>query len=539
VGSDRGVKMKRCSIIFFTLLFFTIALVPGSLEERLKNISKPEMQSVVEFLGNDLLEGRAPGTRGGDLAEIYIRSLFKWLGLKPGINNRYLQPFTLKGFTIDTLTIEANNLTPAARGPIRLNYIDDVVGTWIGKETDFELEGEAVFVGFGITTDLWNWDDYKNVDVRNKFIITRINDPGMFNEKIFEGKTLTYFGRWIYHIEEAARKGAAGILLIHTDASAGYGWTTVKNSWSGEEVFLESDLQNNLLFRGWIKEGSLKKLLASKKINLDTLYKKSLGRKFKPVPLGFTIKVKGKCQYRDVLNHNVVAEIPGKSKKKIVISAHIDHLGMLNNKNGDRIFNGAIDNGSAAAAMMVTAKILKEFQKDLYYTVVVLACHAEEAGLLGSKYYVKNLPDRENVVANINFESTPVWGKTSDFMAVGARFSTLEDMLKTIVEKEGLTYSYFSMTNQGFFYRSDQFSFARHNIPAIWISAGENDDSGEKKYPHFWKTDYHTVKDEYDPQWPLEGMKQTIKMAVLLIDRMNKTKAVPKWKRKLTFPLEN
>ena len=523
--------MKRLTVIFPIFLFFTGILVSGTLEERLKNISKSEMQSVVEFLGHDLLEGRAPGTRGGSLAEIYTRSLFKWLDLEPGINNRYLQPFTLKGFSIEKLFIEANR--------IELNYIDDVVGTWTGDETDFELEGEAVFVGFGIYTDLWNWDDFKNVDVKNKFVITRVNDPGMFDEEIFEGKTLTYFGRWLYHIEEAARRGAAGILLIHTDASAGYDWTVVKNSWSGEEVFLESDIENNLKFRGWIKESSLEKILASRNISLGELYKRSLDRKFKPVPLGFTVKVRGKNRHRDVLNHNVVAEIPGKSEKKIVISAHIDHLGMGDNKTGDRIFNGAIDNGSAVAAMMVTAKILKEFQKDLYYGVVVLACHSEEAGLLGSKYYVNTLNHRENVIANINFESTPVWGKTSDFMAVGARFSTLEDMLKTIVEKEGLKYSYFSMTNQGFFYRSDQFSFARNNIPAIWISAGETDDSGEFKYPHFWKTDYHSVRDEYDPRWPLEAMKQTIKMTVLLIDRLNKTKAVPKWKRKLTFPLEN
>lgn len=522
--------MKKLAVIFLTVLFLMGLLIPQSLEERLNNISKREMQSVVEFLGHDLLEGRAPGTRGGSTAEIYIKSLFKWLNLKPAVDNSYLQPFTLKGFTIEELAVEANR--------VKLNYIDDVVGTWIGSEKEFEMAGEAVFVGFGITTDLWNWDDYKNIDVENKFIITRVNDPGMFTETIFEGKTLTYFGRWTYHIEEAVRRGAAGILLIHTDASAGYDWNVVKNSWSGEEVHLESGIKNNLKFRGWIKESSLEKVLAAKKINLAKLYKKSLTRKFKPVPLGFTIKIKGKCRHRDVLNHNVAAEIPGRSKKKIVLSAHIDHLGIAAGKTGDNIYNGAIDNGSAVAAMMVTARILKEFQNDLYYTVVLLACHSEEAGLLGSRYYVETLPHREDVIANINFESTPVWGKTADFMAVGARFSTLEDMLKPIVEKEGLTYSYFSMTNQGFFYRSDQFSFARYNIPAIWISAGENDDSGKKKYPHFWKTDYHTVRDEYDPQWSLEGMRQTIKMTVRLIDHINKTKAVPKWKRKLTFPLE-
>jgi Zn-dependent M28 family amino/carboxypeptidase len=522
--------MKR-RIAVIMMLIFTGVFAARTLEERMNNISKQEMQSVLEFLGDDLLEGRSPGTRGGNLAENYIRSLFKWMNLEPESADGYFQPFTLKGFTLDQLSFEANQ--------IPLDYIDEVVGTWVGAETEFQMAGEAVFLGFGITTPLWNWDDYKNTDVKDKFVVCRVNDPGMYMDNIFEGKTLTYFGRWTYHIEEAARRGAAGILLIHTDESAGYDWNVVKNSWGGEEVYLESDLQNNLKFRGWIKENSLKKILESKKIDLAQLYKKSLSRSFKAVPLGFTVEVRGKCSHRDVINHNVVAEIPGQSRQKIVISAHIDHLGMLpGNRDGDRIFNGAIDNGSAVSAMMVVAKILKEFQDQLYYSVVVLACQSEEAGLLGSKYYIENHPRRDSIIANINFESTPVWEKTSDFMAVGARFSTLEDLLKPIVAKEGLTYSYFSMSNQGFFYRSDQYSFARYNIPAIWISAGENDESGKKKYPTFWKNDYHSVRDEYDPGWPLESMRQTIRLTLLLIDQLNKTKAVPQWKRKLTFPLE-
>lgn len=513
---------------------------PGSksLEHRLDNITMEEMQSVVEFLGHDLLEGRAPGTRGGNLAEIYMKSLFKWMDLQPGTTGKngeksYMQPFTLKGFTIKHLDTEAAG--------VQLKYKKDIVGTWVGKGNKFQLTGDAVFAGFGIKAGLWKWDDYKDTDVKGKIVVVRVNDPGMFNDKIFEGTTLTYYGRWIYHIEEAARKGASGILLVHTDASAGYDWNVVINSWSGEEVYLESDIDNNLDFRGWIKESSLRKVLknSKKKFDLDTLYKKSLSRKFKPVDLGFKVTVKGECTRRDVLNHNVVGVIPGKSSKKIVLSAHIDHLGKKDgDKSKDNIFNGAIDNGSAVAAMMVTAKILKEHQNGLHYTVVLLACHSEEAGLLGSKYYVQNLKKRGSVIANINFESTPVWGKASDFMAVGARFSTLEDMLKSIVEKHGLKYSYFSMTNQGFFYRSDQYSFARYDIPAIWISAGENDDSGKKLYPTFWKTDYHTVRDNYDPTWKLEGMRQTIQMTVRLIDLMNKNKKTPKWKRPLTFPLE-
>lgn len=530
------MKMKPSTLITFSICIFLFSgmVFSQTLKDRVNNISKAEMQGVMEFLADDLLEGRAPATRGGNLSELYMKSLFKFMGLQPGFNDSYLQTFKLKGFTLESLAVDIGNVS--------LNHISDVVGTWVGEEENFKMEGDAVFIGFGIKADLWQWDDFKDVDVKDKIVICRVNDPGMYQEDIFEGKTLTYFGRWLYHIEEAARRGAIGILLIHTDESAGYNWQVVKNSWAGEECYLESDLQDKLKFRGWIKEESLKRVLIPKGIDLQQLYKQSLSKRFKPEPLNLRVKLSGHCKHREAVNSNVAGIIPGKSPQQIVLSAHIDHHGMLTptTKGEDVIINGAVDNGSAVAAMMVTAKILKEFQSQLHYTIVVLACQSEESGMLGSKHFVRSMTpeQRKNIVTNINFESTPVWEKTSDFMGVGARFSTLENKLQEIVAAEGLTYSIFSMSNQGFFYRSDQWSFARHNIPAMWISAGENDASGQNKYANYWKTVYHTVKDEYDPTWPLEAMSQTIKISVLLIDNLNKTQDPPKWKRRLTFPLE-
>jgi Zn-dependent M28 family amino/carboxypeptidase len=500
-----------------------------TLEQRSEKITKAEMQSISEFLSDDLLEGRAPGTRGGDMAEIYLKSLFKFLDMKPGFMGSYLQPFVMKGFSNAGVTVTANGT--------QLNYIDDVVGTFTIEEESVDIDGEAVFVGFGITTNIWEWDDYKNADVKNKIVITRVNDPGMYNANIFEGSTLTYFGRWTYHIEEAARRGAAGILLIHNVQTAGYDWNVVKNSWTGEELYIKSDLQNNLKFRGWIKESSLKKILNTKNISLNELYKRSSSKDFQPVDLGFTINIAGKNIYRDVTNHNVVAEIPGQTKERIVLSAHIDHLGMDPFKEGDNIYNGAIDNGTAVSAMMVVAKVLKEFQDDLHYSITVLGCNAEESGLLGSKYYVQNT-DRSNIIANINFESTPVWDKAKSIMGIGARFSDFEEMIKDLAQKNNLEYSSFSLSNQGLFYRSDQFSFARYGIPAVWISAGEDEITGENNYTEFWGKDYHTVRDNFDPEWKLEGMKQTIKYALLLIDQINRTKSYPEWKSDLPFPME-
>lgn len=487
------------------------------------------MQSVTGFLGHDLLEGRAPGTRGGDLAEIYMKSLCKYMDMEPGFKGSYLQPFVMKGFSNNGFVLSANGTD--------LKYIDDVVGSFTVEKQSIDFSADAVFVGFGIKTDIWDWDDYKDVDVKNKIVITRVNDPGISNPDIFEGKTLTYFGRWTYHIEEAARRGAAGILLIHTDESAGYNWNVVKNSWAGEELFIESDLKNNLQFRGWMKESSFEKLLQSKDLTIEELYSNSNSRDFQPIDLGINIHITGENKVREVKNNNVVAHIQGQSEERIVLSAHLDHLGMDSDKTGDNIYNGAIDNGTAVAAMMLVAKILKEHQDELYYSVTILGCNAEESGLLGSKYYAQNT-DRSNIIANINFESTPVWAASKSIMGIGARFSEFEDIIKELANNDKLEYSQFSLSNQGLFYRSDQFSFARYGIPSVWISAGEDEVTGESNYTEFWSKDYHTVKDEFNPEWELESMKQTITYALLLIEKLNQKKTRLEWKDNLPFPME-
>ena len=505
----------------------------NGIDSYINHISKRQIQSIIQFLSDDLLEGRAPGTRGGDLAEKYIQSIYKLLDIAPFFKD-YFQPITFKAFTTEDLLVEANGL--------KFGFREHVVGSYVRDEKDFSMEGDAVFMGYGIQSKAWEWDDYKNADVKDKILIIRVNEPGRDNPELFNGKALTYYGRWTYKLEEAARHGAKGVLLIHTDETAGYGWTVVRNSWSGEQVYLPEDLNNNLKFRGWIKEEDFKAMLEKRGINLEELYKKSESREFKPVDLGFKIKIKGKNSFRTIKANNVVGVIPGSDpelkKKYIVISAHIDHLGKDPSLKGDNIFNGAIDNGSAVASMIMTAKVLKEYQKHLKYSIIVLACQAEEAGLLGSKYFARSI-DPSTVIANINFESTPVWEKTTDFMAVGGRYSTLEDILKKVLKKEGLEYSYFSMSEQGFFYRSDQFSFARRGIPGIWISAGEKYVSGRNRLMEFFKGNYHTPKDEYNPNWPLESTMQTIRVALLLIDYINQHQPKITWKGKMTFPVEH
>ena len=517
--------MKKCAALTAAMVLLILLLSGGDLADRAAKLTKEQMQSVIEFLGGDALEGRAPGTRGGELAENYMLSLFKFLGLK----TRF-QPFTLKGYQTRELTVES--------GRTRLANIQDVVGNYVRDEKAFSLEGEVVFAGFGIRTPIWSWDDYKKFDCRGKILIVRVNDPGLYLPQIFEGNVLTYFGRWSYKIEEAAKAGAAAILLIHTTPTAGYDWNVVKNSWGGESLYLPSSLRNDLKFRGWIREESLVAILKEKSIRLENLYRQSLQRKFRPVNLGIRIKIMGTNEFRQLETRNVIGEMPGQTKKNIVISAHIDHLGRNEKLAGDQIFNGAIDNSSAVAAMAMVAKIYAEAGITPHYGLTFLACQAEEEGLLGSQYYVAN-EDRSRMVANINFESTPVWEQSPDVFAVGARYSTLEDLLRKIAAAQGWAYSEFSLSDQGFFYRSDQFPFAHSNIPAVWLSAGENAASGRNKIGEFFKGgDYHTVKDEFNPEWELSGLRQTVKLALLLIEQLNLERQAPRWKTRLTFPVE-
>lgn len=518
--------MKKITFTTLAILCFTWVSGASSLQDRCDKLSRGQLQSVIEFLSADALEGRAPGTRGGELAEIYMHSLFKQLGLK----SRF-QPFTLHGFQLSALNVSACGR--------ELLFLEDTVGSYTRAENQFSLEGDAVFAGFGIRTSIWDWDDFKKADLRGKILLVRVNDPGLYIPKIFDGDSLTYFGRWTCKIEEAARAGAAAILLIHTTPTAGYDWQVVKNSWAGEELYLPTSLENNLKFRGWVREQSLKSLLAENKIDLENLYRKSLSRKFRPIDLGFKIRISGRNSFRQLNTRNVIGELSGRSGKNIVLSAHIDHFGRNERLDGDQIFNGAIDNASAVAAMALVAKVFADAGKELHYGLTFLACQAEEAGLLGSKYFVAN-SKHEEIAANINFESTPVWEKSLDAFAEGGRYSTLEEAVRLVAAAQGMGYSRFSLTDQGFFYRSDQFPFAQAGIPAIWLSAGEKSASGRNHISEFFKGgDYHTVKDEYDPLWELASLRQTVKLAVGLIEHLNLTRELPRWKARLTFPVQN
>ncbi|MBN1884350.1 MAG: M20/M25/M40 family metallo-hydrolase [Candidatus Krumholzibacteriota bacterium] len=511
-------------------LFASCTLVHEPPRENV-SIRTETMRGVIEFLSSDLLEGRAPGTRGGRLAEEYMRSVMRTLGIEPW-QGSYFHEFTLEGFTLESLDIEAAG--------VRLALGDDAVGSYVGGGGPFALEGEAVFAGYGIDAADWEWNDYGDASLAGKIAIVRVNEPGRDDPDLFEGPAMTYYGRWTYKIEEAARRGARGILLVHTTETAGYGWPVVRNSWGGEELYLPSMIGGDLLFRGWIREERLREILAEAGRSFDELCLLSETRGFQPVPLGFSVSISGTAAHRSVTARNVAGVIPAGSPagdgRAILLSAHIDHLGLNPSLEGDGIFNGAIDNGAAVAAMIGTAQALAERRRQLRHPVIVLACGAEEAGLLGSRRFAAGL-DSSSVLCNVNFESSPVWGPSRDLFAVGARHSTLDGFMCEVAAEMGLEYGMFSMSEQGFFYRSDQFSFARRGIPAIWISAGEDFEDGVNHIREFFTGEYHTPDDEYDPAWTLESTAQTAEAAARLAVRVDRAGAVVRLRGRRAFPV--
>ena len=500
-------------------------------DEKVRRPGEIETRSVIRMLSSDLMEGRAPGTRGGELAEEYCRSVLEILGIGPW-NGEYMHRFELVGFTTPELSIEAEG--------VGMRLGDDIMGS-LTAEGPFSMTAGAVFVGYGIESEAWSWDDYKDVPVEGKIVVCRVNEPGRDDPDLFEGDALTYYGRWTYKIEEAASRGAAGILMVHTDETAGYGWHVVRNSWGGEELYLPSMLEGDMVFRGWVREETIAKALERAGHSLAGLYDASERRDFRPVDLGVDLSVSGGSVARTLKTSNVVGFIegnaPGLKDRSIVLSAHIDHLGIDPDLPGhDRIYNGAIDNGSAVAAMMMTARLIEERREELDCSLIVLACQAEEAGLLGSRHFAENV-DPGSIVCNINFESTPVWERSGSILGVGAEHSTFDELIPRVAADMGLEYSMFSMADRGFFYRSDQFSFARVGIPAVWISAGEDFESGVNHALKFFTGAYHTVEDEYDPSWELASTAQTIEAAVRLVMMIDGEKPDMRWKGRMTFPV--
>jgi len=478
------------------------------------------------FLADDALEGRAPGTRGGELAAKYIASQFARLGLEPaGDSGTYFQRVPIIALTPQpSLAVAGGAATPLA-------WKDDYVMWSMRNDSTVRATPDAVFVGYGIVAPELGWNDYEGADVKGKIVITLVNDPGLVDSTIFRGKILTYYGRWTYKIEEARRQGAAGILMIHTTESATYPWTTVLSGWTGPQVRLESPA-SSLVVAGWLQHDAATRIFQTGGKDLSQLTAAAVKRGFKAVPLGVQLDASVQSSIRRSSTENVLGRLPGKgplAREAVLISGHYDHFGIGAPVDGDSIYNGAEDNASGTAAVMAGAEAFVRSGVRPSRSIIFIGFAAEESGLIGSQALADNPPfPLKDMAAILNLDVMNLYGKTRDFSALGLDQSSLGRTVQQAAAAEGLRIS----TNQealvnGNFFRSDHFSLARAGVPGTSLENGSDYVGrpagwGPEQKEEYTAKRYHQPQDNVQPWFNYDGAVQqlrvTVRTALLVAD---------------------
>lgn len=533
-------KQAKYSVVFIVLLLLMLS-VSCDREKNYAEITTEELLRHIRLLSDDIYEGRGIGSRGIEMAADYQENYFRQFGLQPFLPEGYRQKFKLVGVTPD-LSARIEILPPkTARGKSSLSpvLLEDFVIKSEREDCPEEMEAELVYAGYLIQAPERNWDDLKGYDVRGKVLLVEINEPGNYPGGIFDGEDMTYYGRWVYKFEKATELGAAGVLIIHNDNGATYGWSVVRNSWAKESFFLPEKTRN-LYFQGWITENLAGRIFELAGLDRQKLLAEAETPNFSPKDTGLKIRVRQRLTFREVQTENVVAWLksqrPEAKDRYVIISAHYDHLGRDQNLQGDQIYNGAVDNCSASACLLALAGYYSQFRGDLPVNLIFAAVSAEEQNLLGSTYFVSHLPIPNSfVMANLNFEMTNVWGETEDVYAIGAGYSELDEVCREAARRIGLQYIPEKGGKYGFFFRSDQLSFARQGIPAVWLHEGEvargaDLDRVRKKAEEYQKKFYHQVTDEVQNDWDLRGALQILRWAREIIELLGKQQKIPQFK---------
>jgi Zn-dependent M28 family amino/carboxypeptidase len=534
----------------FVFTFVGVSLATDSETERLKPaldaITPDGLFAHIKMLASDEFEGRAPGSKGEELSIKYISDLFKEIGLKPGNpNGTYFQEVPLAGIkTTPSASFVVNG------NPMQLKFPDDYVASSARLQNEIKVENsDIIFVGYGIVAPEYGWDDYKGVDVHGKTILMLINDPQIpdakdpskLNEKMFKGKAMTYYGRWTYKYEIAAEKGAAAAVIIHETEPAAYPYSVVKTSWSKENFELDAPDKNAsaVAIRSWISLDVAKKLLADCGKDYDSLKKAATSKDFRPVALSAKANFDIKQQVRSFQSHNVIGKINGGDPKLrdefVIFSAHWDHLGKHPELQGDQVFNGAVDNASGVASVISLARAFTKINPPVKRTLLFLATTAEEAGLLGAKYYAEHpLYPLHKTLADINIDSMNVWGRTRDVEDTSFGMSSLDDTLARRAQAQGRVAIPNPRSEKGNIYRADNFEFAKVGVPALYIGKNEHLLSRAPDAPlrgdEFDLKDYHQVSDEVKSDWDLTGAAQDTQLLFEVGYEIANGKSWPEWK---------
>jgi Zn-dependent M28 family amino/carboxypeptidase len=535
------MKNKILQILFLISLSVNFAVAQTS--GKYANLfSEEKLKSTIKFLSDDGFEGRAPGSRGGELAAKYIANQLQMLGVKPGNNGSYFQPVSL-------VAVKADPNTTLNVGNASYKFGSDFVAFTGAQTENVNLNAELVFVGYGIEAPEQKWNDYKGnaENYRGKILVMMVNDPPATaaEPNLFGGKALTYYGRWTYKFEEAARRGAAGVILIHTTDSAGYGWNVVQTSngsWRFDIAQMPNDRTPFLQMRSWMTEDAARKIFTQAGKNLDTLREQAKSKDFQPVNLGVTAKIDLKSDLKRLDSNNVVGVWEGSDPKLkdeyVIYTAHWDHLGIgIPNDKGDTIYNGALDNSSGVAQVLSIAEAFTKMPKaeQPKRSQVFLFTTAEEQGLLGAEWYAnKPIFPVEKTAANFNIDGGNFYGLTTNYGALGAERSTLEPVVNDVLKTRNMTFLPDNRPEQGYFFRSDHFPLAKVGIPALSISSGD-DYVGKPKgwseqfFKEYNAKNYHQPSDEFDETWTYDGMVQVLDITMDIAMKVSNAEKMPRY----------
>ena len=473
------------------------------------------MRRIVKEISDDRYEGRGPGSAGDKMAREWLIKEMQAIGLQPGAADgsweQAVELVSVNASQPDNWSFSSDDDELVFR-----QWDEFIVGSGVQDERAEVTDAEVVFVGYGIQAPEYDWDDYKDVDVEGKVVLIMNNDPD-WDPELFEGETRLWYGRWDYKYFKAAEQGAAGAIIIHTTPSAGYPFQVVQTSWTGPQFELPAAGEPRSQVNAWLTEDAARQLVAMAGENLDELRERAYNRDFSPVLLGVKTSIGLDVEIERVQSANILGLLPGSdpelSDEVVIYTAHHDHLGIgTPNEDGDAIYNGAMDNATGVAQILAIAKALKALPEAPRRSSLFLLVAAEEQGLLGSKFYASNptFPPGK-IAANLNYDGGNIWGHTHDTTFIGLGKSTIDEIAVLIAEEQGRTVKPDQFADKGYYYRSDQFSFARIGVPAMYLDTGTDfvdrpEGWGKEQLDHFTEVDYHQPSDEYDDSWNFDGM---------------------------------
>jgi Zn-dependent M28 family amino/carboxypeptidase len=518
--------------------------VPAAVAENADpQISIESMKEMTRTLASDEFEGREPGTPGEEKTLAYLVEKFTEAGLQPGNNGSWFQDVPLVEITGGNYAPLVVSDLPQGAAPLTFQPSSDWVGVTYREEPRTALtDSELVFVGYGIVAPEKGWNDYEGIDMRGKTAVILVNDPDYRSETLqgpFNGRAMTYYGRWTYKYEEAARQGAAGALIVHDAFPASYGWNVVESSWTGPQAYAQraNGGADQTLVNGWVQKEVAERIMAAAGQDLAALSAAAERQGFKPVPLGLEVSTSFDNEIRKFASKNVIGVLPGneRSNEYVMHTAHWDHLGRCTpNAEGDDICNGAIDNATGTAALAALADAHKRAGPTAR-TLVFLAVTAEESGLLGSEYYGANpVFPLEQTVGGLNMDALSLAGPARDVTVVGGGKSELDNYLERALATVGRTATPDPAPQAGYYYRSDHFSFAKRGVPMFYLDSGEDLVEGGREAGAAWAAMYrdkmyHGPDDEYDPSWDWRGVEEDLRLFYLLGRELAETDDWPNW----------